>query len=172
MPDKKSLDQLRLEKERAELRLAQEQRRLIRLENRKQYYEKGERAKRTHELCNIGGTVESLAPVFKGLPKQEMYELLETVFSLRRCSTRSTALRTERRTQNMALFHFTAARLNAARGSLLWLPLLTVPAKSSTAPTMARTATTPERKASSVPKFSCRPMLRGNLPTGKPSGTP
>lgn len=46
MPDKKSLDQLRLEKERAELRLAQEQRRLTRLENRKQYYEKGERAKR------------------------------------------------------------------------------------------------------------------------------
>lgn len=36
----------------------------------------------THELCNIGGIVESLAPVFKGLPKQEMYELLETVFSL------------------------------------------------------------------------------------------
>ena len=82
MPEKKTLDQLRLEKERAELRLAQEQRRLTRLENRKQYYEKGERAKRTHELCNIGGIVESLAPVFKGLPKQEMYELLETVFSL------------------------------------------------------------------------------------------
>jgi len=82
MPDKKPLDQLRLEKERAELRLAQEQRRLTRLENRKQCYEKGERAKRTHELCNIGGTVEGLAPVFKGLPKQEMYELLETVFSL------------------------------------------------------------------------------------------
>ena len=40
MSDKKSLDQLRLEKERAELRLAQEQRRLTRLENRKQYYEK------------------------------------------------------------------------------------------------------------------------------------
>ena len=82
MTEKKTLDQLRLEKERAELRLAQEQRRLTRLENRKQYYEKGERAKRTHELCNIGGIVESLAPVFKGLPKQEMYELLETVFSL------------------------------------------------------------------------------------------
>ncbi len=82
MPEKKTLDQLRLEKERAETQLAQAQRRLARLENRKQYYEKGERAKRTHELCNIGGTVESLAPVFKGLPKQEMYELLETVFSL------------------------------------------------------------------------------------------
>lgn len=60
MPDKKSLDQLRLEKERAELRLAQEQRRLTRLENRKQYYEKGERAKRTHELCNIGGSEQSV----------------------------------------------------------------------------------------------------------------
>ena len=82
MSDRTKLDQLRLEKERAELRLAQEQRRLTRLENRKQYYETGDRAKRTHELCNIGGTVESLAPVFKGLPKQEMYELLETVFSL------------------------------------------------------------------------------------------
>ena len=44
MPEKKTLDQLRLEKERAELRLAQEQHRLTRLENRKQYYEKGERA--------------------------------------------------------------------------------------------------------------------------------
>lgn len=82
MPEKKPLDQLRQEKERAEAQLAQAQHRLTRLENRKQYYEKGERAKRTHELCNIGGTVESLAPVFKGLPKQEMYELLETVFSL------------------------------------------------------------------------------------------
>lgn len=82
MSDRKTFDQLRSEKERAESQLAQAQRRLTRLENRKQYYEKGERAKRTHELCNIGGTVESLAPVFKGLPKQEMYELLETVFSL------------------------------------------------------------------------------------------
>ena len=51
MSDRTKLDQLRLEKERAELRLAQEQRRLTRLENRKQYYEKGERTKRTHRLC-------------------------------------------------------------------------------------------------------------------------
>lgn len=82
MSEKKTLEQLRQEKEQAEAQLAQAQRRLTRLENRKQYYEKGERAKRTHELCNIGGIVESLAPVFKGLPKQEMYELLETVFAL------------------------------------------------------------------------------------------
>ena len=50
-----TVPQLQQEKEQAEARLAQEQRRLTRLENRKQYYEKGERAKRTHELCNIGG---------------------------------------------------------------------------------------------------------------------
>lgn len=39
MPEKKTLDQLRLEKERAEVRLAQEQRRLTRLENRKRLNE-------------------------------------------------------------------------------------------------------------------------------------
>ena len=82
MAKKKTLDQLRAEKEQAEIRLAQEQHKLSRLENRKKDYEKGERAKRTHELCNIGGAVESLAPVFKGLSKQEMYELLEVLFSL------------------------------------------------------------------------------------------
>ena len=60
MAKKKTLDQLRAEKEQVEIRLAQEQHKLSRLENRKKYYEKGERAKRTHELCNIGGAVESL----------------------------------------------------------------------------------------------------------------
>ena len=50
------------EKERAETQLAQEQHKLERLENRKKYLEKGERTKRTHRLCNLGGTIESLAP--------------------------------------------------------------------------------------------------------------
>jgi len=83
MSDRAKLDQLRLEKERAELRLAQEQRRLTRLENRKQYYEKGERTKRTHRLCNLGGTVESLAPEVKDLTRTEMTELMEQIFSLK-----------------------------------------------------------------------------------------
>ena len=82
MSDRTKLDQLRLEKERAELRLAQEQRRLTRLENRKQYYEKGERTKRTHRLCNLGGTVESLAPEVKDLTRTEMTELMEHIFGL------------------------------------------------------------------------------------------
>ena len=36
-------------------RSAQEQHKLERLENRKKYLEKGERTKRTHRLCNLGG---------------------------------------------------------------------------------------------------------------------
>ena len=63
------LEQLRAEKERAETQLAQEQHKLNRLENRKKYLEKGERQKRTHRLCNLGGTIESLA---RHVPMTEM----------------------------------------------------------------------------------------------------
>ena len=67
MTKPKTLEQLRAEKERAETQLAQEQHKLERLENRKKYLEKGERTKRTHRLCNLGGTIESLAPAVKDL---------------------------------------------------------------------------------------------------------
>ena len=78
----KSLEQLRAEKEQVEKRLAQEQHKLERLENRKKYLEKGERQKRTHRLCNLGGTIESLAPEVKNLTRTEMTELMEYIFSL------------------------------------------------------------------------------------------
>ena len=78
----KTLEQLRTEKERAETQLAQEQHKLERLENRKKYLEKGERTKRTHRLCNLGGTIESLAPEVKDLTRTEMTELMEQIFSL------------------------------------------------------------------------------------------
>ena len=58
MTKPKTLDQLQAEKEQAETQLAQEQHKLERLENRKKYLEKGERTKRTHRLCNLGGTIE------------------------------------------------------------------------------------------------------------------
>ena len=77
MTKPKTLDQLRAEKERAETQLAQEQHKLERLENRKKYLEKGERTKRTHRLCNLGGTIESLAPEVKDLTRTEMTELME-----------------------------------------------------------------------------------------------
>ena len=82
MTKPKTLDQLRAEKERAETQLAQEQHKLNRLENRKKYLEKGERQKRTHRLCNLGGTIESLAPEIKDLTRTEMTELMEYIFSL------------------------------------------------------------------------------------------
>ena len=77
MTKPKTLEQLRAEKERAETQLAQEQHKLNRLENRKKYLEKGERQKRTHRLCNLGGTIESLAPEVKDLTRTEMTELME-----------------------------------------------------------------------------------------------
>lgn len=82
MEKPKTLEQLRAEKERAETRLAQEQHKLNRLENRKKFLEQGERKKRTHRLCNLGGTVESLAPVFKDLSRTEMTGLMEHIFAL------------------------------------------------------------------------------------------
>ena len=82
MTKPKNLEQLRAEKERAETQLAQEQHKLERLENRKKFLEQGERKKRTHRLCNLGGTVESLAPVFKDLSRTEMTGLMEHIFAL------------------------------------------------------------------------------------------
>lgn len=52
-----------------------------RLENRIAYYEKGERKKRTHRLCTIAGTLESIAPGIKELTLPEVIELLEHIFS-------------------------------------------------------------------------------------------
>ena len=62
MTKPKTLEQLRAEKERAEAQLLQEQHKLQRLEQRKKHYEKGERKKRTHRLCNLGGTIERSVP--------------------------------------------------------------------------------------------------------------
>ena len=77
MTKPKTLDQLQAEKEQAETQLAQEQHKLERLENRKKFLEQGERKKRTHRLCNLGGTIESLAPEVKDLTRTEMTELME-----------------------------------------------------------------------------------------------
>ena len=52
-----------------------------RLENRIAYYEKGERKKRTHRLCTIAGTLESIAPGIKKLTLPEVIEVLEIIFS-------------------------------------------------------------------------------------------
>ena len=87
-------------KERAETQLAQEKHKLNRLENRKKYLEKGERTKRTHRLCNLGGTIESLAPEVKDLTRTEMTELMEHIFSLSEV---------QRAVRHMAITHISQA---------------------------------------------------------------
>jgi hypothetical protein len=52
-----------------------------RLENRLSYYEHGDRKKRTHRLCTIAGTLESIAPGIKKLTLPEVIEVLEIIFS-------------------------------------------------------------------------------------------
>ena len=74
-------DQLQQELASNESKLAQLKHQQERLENRITYYEKGERKKRTHRLCTIAGTLESIAPEIKELTLPEVIELLENIFS-------------------------------------------------------------------------------------------
>ena len=74
---------IKLQKEQAtvEQRLKQLQHNQQRLKNRKSYYEKANRKKRTHRLCTIAGTIESIAPDIKLLTLPEVNELMETILS-------------------------------------------------------------------------------------------
>ena len=78
---KKSLSELQIEKEQAGIKLSQAIHQLQRLENKQKHLEKGERAKRTHRLCNIGGAVESIVPEIKELSQKEIFELMNYIFS-------------------------------------------------------------------------------------------
>ena len=74
------LEKLRAEKEKNEKKIEQLTHKITRLENRQKYYEDGERKRRTHRLCTIAGTLESIAPDIKELDITEVMELLEYVF--------------------------------------------------------------------------------------------
>ena len=62
-----------------ETELAQLQHKQERLQNRISYYEKADRKKRTHRLCTIAGTLESIAPEIRELTTPEVIELLERI---------------------------------------------------------------------------------------------
>ena len=66
----------------AEKKLAQERSRLQRLQNRKSYYENGDRKTRAHRLITRGAAVESIAPLAKTLSETEFYAFTEKVFTL------------------------------------------------------------------------------------------
>ena len=74
------LEKLRAEKEKNEKEIEQLDRKITRLENRQKYYEDGERKRRTHRLCTIAGTLESIVPEIKELDITEVMELLEHIF--------------------------------------------------------------------------------------------
>ena len=78
----KSLEELQREYEENTVKLEQEKRKLRRLENRKSYYEKGDRKKRAHRLITRGAAVESIAPLAKTLSETEFYAFTEKVFTL------------------------------------------------------------------------------------------
>ena len=81
--NQKNMERDLLQKELAsnEAELAQLLHQQQRLENRLSYYEHGDRKKRTHRLCTIAGTLESIAPGIKELTLPEVIEVLEIIFS-------------------------------------------------------------------------------------------
>ena len=74
------LGRLKAEKEKNEKEIEQINHKITRLENRQKYFEDGERKRRTHRLCTIAGTLESIAPEIKELDITEVMELLEYIF--------------------------------------------------------------------------------------------
>ena len=76
------LERLRAEKEKNEKEIEQLTHKITRYENRQKYYEDGERKRRTHRLCTIAGTLESIAPAIKELEITEVMELLEHIFHM------------------------------------------------------------------------------------------
>ena len=78
----KTIEQLEAEKAELEKRLAQEQHKIQRYENRITYYEKGERQKRAHRLITRGAAVESIVPEVRGMGETDFYTLMEKIFSM------------------------------------------------------------------------------------------
>ena len=76
------LEKLRTEKEQNERKVEQLDHRIQRLENRIKYYKDVDRKKRTHRLCTVAGTLESIAPAIKELEITEVMELLEYIFHM------------------------------------------------------------------------------------------
>ena len=82
MPKQKTIPELEAEIAAKEQRLAQLQHRQQQLENRRSYYEKGNRRKRTHRLITRGAAIESVEPLAKVLTETEFYAFAEKVFAL------------------------------------------------------------------------------------------
>ena len=76
MPKQKTIPELKAEIAASERQLTQ-LRHKQQLENRRSYYEKGDRRKRAHRLITRGAAIESVAPLAKILTETEFYAFAE-----------------------------------------------------------------------------------------------
>ena len=82
MAKQKTIPELQAEIAANERQLAQLQHKQQQLENRRSYYEKGDRRKRAHRLISRGAAIESVAPQTKDLSETAFYAFTEQVFAL------------------------------------------------------------------------------------------
>ena len=82
MAKQKTISELQAEIADNERQLAQLQHKQQQLENRRSYYEKGDRRKRAHHLITRGAAIESVAPLTKVLTETEFYSFSEKAFAL------------------------------------------------------------------------------------------
>ena len=82
MPKQKSIPELEAEIAAKERQLAQLQHKQQQLENRRSYYEEGDRRKRAHRLITRGAAIESVEPLAKVLTETEFYAFAEKVLAL------------------------------------------------------------------------------------------
>ena len=79
---KKTKDELQNELTDAQRQHDQEQHRLQRAENRKEYFEATSRRQRNHRLITRGAAMESIFPAIKPLTEREFYEMVEQISDL------------------------------------------------------------------------------------------
>ena len=82
MTKQKTIPELQAEIAANERQLAQLQHKQQQLENRRSYYEKGDRRKRAHRLITRGAAIESVAPQTRDLSETAFYAFTEQVFAL------------------------------------------------------------------------------------------
>ena len=82
MSKQKTIPELQAEIAVNERQLAQLQHKQQQLENRRSYYEKGDRRKRAHRLITRGAAIESVASMTKVLTETEFYAFAEKTFAV------------------------------------------------------------------------------------------
>lgn len=82
MSKQKTIPELKAEIAVNERQLTQLRHKQQQLENRRSYYEKGDRRKRAHRLITRGAAIESVAPLAKILTETEFYAFAEKALAL------------------------------------------------------------------------------------------